>query len=271
MNVCRENASFEAETDFFSSADSYSLGYRVVAVTLSAAVFSIGFVGNALVVVVIGRSRSMQTPTNCYLLSLAVADCIVLISAALPAIPETFFRVDEWPFGRVLCPLMIFVQYVGVDASSLFITAFTVERYIAVCHPIKAQTLCTRSRAKKITIALWVSTTIYCSPWLGLAQVVVRHAEDGSNIATCQFRIARSKYLFLYFCDLIMFYLLPLVIAVILYCLMGRILVKSNVRLSRNVTGTMETRAQGNSVFRNQQNHRRVLKTVRRANNHVQV
>jgi thyrotropin-releasing hormone receptor len=52
---------------------------------------------------------------------------------------ETFFRIDEWPFGRALCSILIYAQYVGVDASSLSITAFTIERYIAICHPIKVR------------------------------------------------------------------------------------------------------------------------------------
>ena len=34
--------------------------------------------------------------------------------------------------------------------------AFTVERYIAVCHPIRGRVLCTESRAKKVIAAVYV-------------------------------------------------------------------------------------------------------------------
>ena len=208
--------------------------YQGVAVTLSAIVFTVGFVGNVLVVIVIARTRSMHTTTNCYLLSLAVADCLVLLAATLPAVPETFFRIDEWPFGRALCSILIYAQYVGIDASSLSITAFTIERYIAICHPIRAQTMCTVSRAKKIIGCLWVFTVLYCGPWLGLTDLTVTRLSDGSHITKCQFRLERSSYLVLYMFDLVVFYFLPFLISTALYCLIGRILVLTSLRHARD-------------------------------------
>ena len=146
----------------------YSFLFRAVAVALSAVIFLFGTVGNTLVILVITRTRSMHTPTNCYLLSVAVADSLVLLSGTLPAIPEPFFRIEDWPYGRALCSVLIFLQYLGVDCSALSIAAFTVERYIAICHPMRAQTMCTVSRAKHIIAGLWIFTIIYCAPWLGL-------------------------------------------------------------------------------------------------------
>ncbi|XP_070201458.1 thyrotropin-releasing hormone receptor-like [Littorina saxatilis] len=208
--------------------------YQGVAVALSAIVFTVGIVGNILVVIVIARTRSMHTTTNCYLLSLAVADCLVLLSATLPAVPETFFRIDEWPFGRALCSILIYVQYVGVDASSFSITAFTIERYIAICHPMRAQTMCTVSRAKKIIGVLWVFTALYCGPWLGLTDLKVMKLSDGSDITKCQFRLERSSYLMLYMFDLVVFYILPFLISTVLYGLIGRILVLTSWKHARD-------------------------------------
>ena len=65
----------------------YSTEFATVATSLSAIIFTLGLLGNLLVVVVIVRIHSMQTTTNCYLLSLALSDSMVLISATLPAIP----------------------------------------------------------------------------------------------------------------------------------------------------------------------------------------
>ena len=67
--------------------------------------------------------------------------------------------------------IYIFFQYLGIDASALSLTAFTVERYIAICHPIKSKSICTLSRAKKIIAACWAFAIIYCSPWFFLASV----------------------------------------------------------------------------------------------------
>ena len=55
-----------------------------------AIILLVGVVGNALVVLVVWRNASMHTPTNCYLVSLAVADFLVLL-AAVPQVNFLFF------------------------------------------------------------------------------------------------------------------------------------------------------------------------------------
>jgi len=109
-------------------AEYYELIYRVVGSLLVGVIFVVGLVGNALVISVVTRTRSMHTPTNWYLVSLALADIILLVSAPLPTLVEYHLLVDEWVFGRVGCSAMVFMQYLGVNVSSLSITAFTVER-----------------------------------------------------------------------------------------------------------------------------------------------
>ncbi|XP_060063137.1 thyrotropin-releasing hormone receptor-like [Ylistrum balloti] len=188
-------------------------------------IFVIGMLGNILVIVVISRRRSMQTPTNCYLISLSVADCLLLLSATLPAIPQPFFRRNHWPWGRALCSLLVFVQYLGADASALSITAFTLERYIAICHPMKAQTICTARRAKRIIISLWCFSVLYCTPWLGLTTMTYRMACDGStSLHSCTYRLERESYLFYYMTDFFIFYIFPLLLSGILYSFIIRIL-----------------------------------------------
>jgi len=50
-------------------------------------------------------------------------------------------------------------------ASILTITAFTVERYVAICHPIKAQTLSNLSRATKTVFFIWVISCSFALPY----------------------------------------------------------------------------------------------------------
>jgi len=91
-----------------------------------------------------------------------------LLFGAAPHFDEklsTPFNVSVWYDHCV----QVFAQYLGVNVSSLSITAFTVERYIAIGHPMRAQTMCTVSRAKRIIVALWIFGVVYCAPWLGLS------------------------------------------------------------------------------------------------------
>lgn len=210
----------------------YSECYVVLAVSVVIVIFVIGFVGNILVIVVIIKRRSMHTTTNCYLLSLAYADLLLLLSAAGPATADPFYRRGEWPYGYALCSLVVFIQYFGANASALSITAFTVERYIAICHPMKAQIMCTTERAKKIIIALWCFAFMYCCPWFGLSEVLCKIDERGNKMELCGYRLERYQYRVYYVIDLVLFYILPLLITAVLYSSIVHMLFNTSVYCS---------------------------------------
>ena len=72
--------------------------------------------------------------------------------------------------------------------------AFTVERYIAVCHPIRGRALCTESRAKKAIVAVYIlcfsaaiSTAFEYTveqksdPTTNISRLMVNNSELGNN------------------------------------------------------------------------------------------
>ena len=207
----------------------YSVPYRIVGCLFVSVIFMVGLIGNVMVVIVVARTRSMHTTTNCYLVSLAVADVLVLVSATLPTIWEFFLIIDQCVIGRVGCSIMVFLQYLGVNTSSLSITAFTVERYIAICHPMRAQTMCTVKRAKRIICGLWVFGLCYCAPWLFLTTIRNRTYQGGMYINECTFKLPRKFYLTYYMADLVIFYVFPLLLTCILYGLIARILFTNTI------------------------------------------
>lgn len=59
-------------------------------------------------------------------------------------------------FGEFFCRLTGFAQETSANATVLTITAFTVERYVAICHPFLTYTSYSNlSRAVKYIIAIW--------------------------------------------------------------------------------------------------------------------
>ncbi|KAM9386204.1 thyrotropin-releasing hormone receptor b [Pholidichthys leucotaenia] len=198
-----------------------SIQYKVISSFLLFMICALGIVGNVMVILVVLTTKHMRTPTNCYLVSLAVADLMVLTAAGLPAITESFFV--SWVFGRYGCLCITYFQYLGINASSCSITAFTIERYIAICHPIKAQFLCTLSRAKKIILFVWAFTSAYCVMWLYLSDIQ-ELVYDNITIISCGYRVSRKLYLPIYFFDFSVFFVVPLLLSAILYGLIARIL-----------------------------------------------
>ncbi|XP_041852040.1 thyrotropin releasing hormone receptor 2 [Melanotaenia boesemani] len=199
-------------------AVTHSLEYKTVSVFLVLLVCGVGIVGNIMVVVVVLTTRHMRTPTNSYLVSLAIADLMVLVAAGLPNVADSL--TGTWIFGDAGCLGITYFQYLGINASSCSITAFTVERYIAICHPMKAKTVCTVSRAIRIIAGVWISTCIYCMQWFFLVDIQV--GRDGHQF--CGYKVKRELYLPIYLIDFAMFYVIPLLLAIVLYAFIARIL-----------------------------------------------
>ncbi|KAM9839132.1 thyrotropin-releasing hormone receptor b [Aulostomus maculatus] len=199
----------------------YSIQYKVISSFLLLVICASGIVGNVMVILVVLTTKHMRTPTNCYLVSLAVADLMVLTAAGLPTFTDSIF--GSWVFGHYGCLCITYFQYLGINASSCSITAFTIERYIAICHPIKAQFLCTLSRAKKIILFVWAFTSLYCVMWFYLSDIQ-QQVYDNVTIVTCGYRVSRKFYLPIYFFDFGVFFVVPLLLSAVLYGLIARIL-----------------------------------------------
>ncbi|XP_040185308.1 thyrotropin-releasing hormone receptor-like [Rana temporaria] len=197
--------------------------YKAISVFLVLLICGVGIIGNIMVVLVVFITRDMRTPTNCYLVSLAVADLMVLVAAGLPNVTDSL--AGTWIYGHAGCLGITYFQYLGINASSCSITAFTVERYIAICHPMKAQTVCTVSRAKRIIAIVWVFTCIYCMMWFFLVDIQVNKTQQ----VQCGYKVSRNLYLPIYLTDFTIFYVIPLFVATILYGLIGRILFLSPI------------------------------------------
>ena len=62
---------------------------------------------------VVFRTRSMHSPTNCYLVSLAPADCVVLIASVPNEILSYYVIGSQWIWGPIGCAIFIFLQNLG--------------------------------------------------------------------------------------------------------------------------------------------------------------
>lgn len=53
-----------------------------------------------------------------------------------------------WPFGNVLCKAVVSIDYYNMFTSTFTLTVMSIDRYVAVCHPVKALDMRTPHKAK---------------------------------------------------------------------------------------------------------------------------
>lgn len=95
----------------------------------------------------------MKTATNIYIFNLALADA--LVTTTMP-FQSAVYLMNSWPFGDVLCKIVISIDYYNMFTSIFTLTMMSVDRYIAVCHPVKALDFRTPLKAKIINICIWL-------------------------------------------------------------------------------------------------------------------
>ncbi|KAM9149181.1 psychosine receptor isoform 1-T5 [Pangshura tecta] len=92
-----------------------------------------------------------------YLFSLSLAD--LLYSLTLPLWIDYTWHGDTWRFSALLCQIYAFLMYMNFYTSAAFLTCISVDRYLALVHPLKFQHLRTRRFALLVSIFVWVLET----------------------------------------------------------------------------------------------------------------
>ena len=127
----------------------------------------IGFSLNMSFLFVICRLKDMQTITNAYLVNLAIADLICLISNTVIETMQyviTPFITDYGFLGTPGCVLKYLLHFVSFHSSMLMVTIVSLERYIAICFPLKHRRIAGKRRTAGIITACWVVALIFSLP-----------------------------------------------------------------------------------------------------------
>uniref|UniRef100_A0A8C3S7G6 Somatostatin receptor 4 n=1 Tax=Chelydra serpentina TaxID=8475 RepID=A0A8C3S7G6_CHESE len=138
----------------------------------------LGLLGNSLVIFVILRYAKMKTATNIYLLNLAIADQLLMLSLPFVA---TSAALHHWPFGRALCRTVLGVDGLNMFTSVFCLTVLSLDRYIAVVHPLRAATYRRPRVAKMVNGGVWLLSLLVASPIPIFAGTAATH--DGRAVA----------------------------------------------------------------------------------------
>ncbi|XP_076828802.1 somatostatin receptor type 1 [Brachyhypopomus gauderio] len=186
---------------------------KIIIPSIYALVCCVGIIGNAMVIYVILKYAKMKTATNIYILNLAIADELFMLSVPFLA---TSAAVRHWPFGSLMCRLVLSVDGINMFTSIFCLTVLSVDRYIAVVHPIKAARYRRPTVAKVVNVCVWGLSLLVILPIIIFADTVP--AQDGG--VDCNFRWPEASWseAFVVYTFLLGF-MLPVAAICLCYCL----------------------------------------------------
>lgn len=127
-------------------------------------IFIIGIIGNLIVIYILFRKRKTWNITTTYLFNLSVADAVFVCT--LPLWAQTYLSKFEWEFGLFLCKFVGTITSLNMYASIFFLTAMSVDRWIAVVHATTINTTRSSVVAKTMCIVVWVLAFLLSTPRL---------------------------------------------------------------------------------------------------------
>ncbi|ODM90087.1 Growth hormone secretagogue receptor type 1 [Orchesella cincta] len=103
-----------------------------------------------------------------------------------------------------------------------YILAISFERYYAICRPLKANYICTKSRAAMICLAAWVLATIITSPMIFMIAYVEGENECGEWSARCYVTAGKTWPDAYTISTIFLFFLLPFFILLVTYGMIAK-------------------------------------------------
>ncbi|XP_031177363.1 C-C chemokine receptor type 9-like [Sander lucioperca] len=137
----------------------------------------VGGAGNMAVVwIYLNFRRRLKTKTDVYLLNLALADLLFLVTLPLWAVEAAG---GAWIFGPALCKINSALYKVNLFSGALLLTCISADRYVVIVRSAKAQnSQAERRRRSRLAVAsVWLLALLLATPELVFATV----ADTGSS------------------------------------------------------------------------------------------
>ncbi|KAJ7331725.1 hypothetical protein JRQ81_013905 [Phrynocephalus forsythii] len=145
-----------------------------------AAILVVTMMGNMGVLLAMYRLRKKMSRMHLFILHLGLTDLGVALFQVLPQmIWEVTYRFQG---PDPLCRLVKYLQVLSMFASTYMLIAMTLDRYMAVCHPLRTlqQPSC---QAYLMIGATWLLSCLLSLPQLFIFSV--REVREGSGVLDC--------------------------------------------------------------------------------------
>lgn len=101
--------------------------------------------------------RQLHTPTNFLLLSLAVSDFLISFLMLF----QILLLDGCWFLGDIVCAVYYFMDYTITSASIGTMVLISIDRYVAICDPLRYRTTVTVKRLQICVTLCWTCAAIF--------------------------------------------------------------------------------------------------------------
>ena len=106
--------------------------------------------------------KQLQTISNYFLFSLAIADFIVGI-ISIPFF-TVYFIMGRWPFSGWLCDTWLSIDYLASNASVMNLLVISLDRYFSVTRPLSYRAQRTTRKAALMIVIAWLISLVVWVP-----------------------------------------------------------------------------------------------------------
>ncbi|XP_034642905.1 olfactory receptor 52D1-like [Trachemys scripta elegans] len=124
--------------------------------------YIIGLLGNFMVLFVVGKEQTLHKPMYLLLCMLALTDIATSTSVVPKALCIFWFNLKGITVGGCLTQ-MFFLHAVSVMQSAILV-AMAFDRYIAICNPLRYDTIFTNARIAKLGLLGLIRTVLFVLP-----------------------------------------------------------------------------------------------------------
>ncbi|NWW55785.1 GALR1 protein, partial [Ifrita kowaldi] len=183
---------------------------NVITLIVFGVIFTLGVLGNTLVITVLARSKpgKRRSTTNIFILNLSIADLAYLLFC-IP-FQSTVYMLPTWVLGAFICKFIHYFFTISMLVSIFTLSAMSVDRYVAIVHSRRSSALRVPRNAMLGVGLIWALSFAMASPVAHHQRIF--HRETSNQTFCWEFwPNPRHKKVYV-ICTFVFGYLLPLLL-----------------------------------------------------------
>ncbi|NXP61191.1 OXGR1 protein, partial [Chloropsis cyanopogon] len=140
-------------------------------------IFLVCFPGNIMTIIVYCVKMRPWKSSTIIMLNLAITDLLYVVT--LPFFIHYYINGNDWIFGDFMCKFIQFCFYFNMYSGIIFLSCFSIFRFLLVVHPMKCLFLRKQRWAVVTCAVIWMISLVALSP---LAVLIAPHHSQNKTI-----------------------------------------------------------------------------------------